>query len=209
MDICPETTYREFVSSRRTAHANLSHSGQNDRRVQKTVASLREALHSLIREKPYDEIVVKEILDRANVGRSTFYTHFRDKDELLASSIENIVNSARAVPIPRSGKINERLLWFGLPIFEYHARQRAQRHGAMSPAAARVLHEQLRIALIKMIDQAVGRDVRGARADLVVQLVASNFILVFRWWLEQKNPLPPAEADKLFRRLVQPMLGAF
>jgi len=55
----------------------------NDRRIQKTKNLLHQALGSLIREKPYDAIVVKEILDRANVGRSTFYTHFRDKDELL------------------------------------------------------------------------------------------------------------------------------
>jgi len=41
---------------------------------------LARALVSLIREKPYDEMVVKEILDRANVGRSTFYTHYRNKD---------------------------------------------------------------------------------------------------------------------------------
>jgi len=51
-----------------------------DRRVQKTRTLLHEALVSLIREKPYDEMVVKEILDRANVGRSTFYTHYRNKD---------------------------------------------------------------------------------------------------------------------------------
>ena len=58
----------------------------NDRRIQKTKNLLHQALGSLIREKPYDAIVVKEILDRANVGRSTFYTHFRDKDELLVKA---------------------------------------------------------------------------------------------------------------------------
>jgi hypothetical protein len=45
-----------------------------DRRIQKTQRLLHEALFSLIHEKSYDAIVVKEILDRANVGRSTFYT---------------------------------------------------------------------------------------------------------------------------------------
>jgi len=53
-----------------------------DRRIQKTKSLLHEALGSLIREKPYDAIVVQEILDRANVGRSTFYMHFSDKDDL-------------------------------------------------------------------------------------------------------------------------------
>jgi AcrR family transcriptional regulator len=57
-----------------------------DRRIQKTTSLLRQALVSLIAEKPYDSIVVKEILDRANVGRSTFYTHFRDQDDCLSAA---------------------------------------------------------------------------------------------------------------------------
>jgi hypothetical protein len=48
-----------------------------DRRVARTHKFLRDALHSLIAEKDYDSIVVKEILDRADVGRSAFYAHFR------------------------------------------------------------------------------------------------------------------------------------
>ena len=57
-----------------------------DRRIERTKRLLHGALGSLIHQKSYDDIVVKEILARANVGRSTFYTHFRDKDELLESS---------------------------------------------------------------------------------------------------------------------------
>jgi len=64
-----------------------------DRRVARTQKLLRDALHSLIRERDYDSIAVKEILDRANVGRSAFYTHFRDKDELLASSIYDLLGT--------------------------------------------------------------------------------------------------------------------
>src|SRR5437588_12521152 len=91
-----------------------------DRRVQKTQKLLREALFSLIREKNYDSIVVKDILDRANVGRSTFYMHFRDKDDLLASSICDLLGTIPSSH-PKSGDgCNERILWFSLPIFEHH-----------------------------------------------------------------------------------------
>src|SRR5687768_16310564 len=64
-----------------------------DRRVKRTRASLRDALIGLAAEKPYGAIAVKEILDRANVGQSTFYTHFRDKDELLLSGIHEILRT--------------------------------------------------------------------------------------------------------------------
>jgi AcrR family transcriptional regulator len=62
-----------------------------DRRVQKTQRLLRDALVSLIHDKSYDSIAVKEILDRANVGRSAFYAHFHDKHALLASGIHQML----------------------------------------------------------------------------------------------------------------------
>jgi AcrR family transcriptional regulator len=64
-----------------------------DRRVARTQKLLHGALHSLIHERDYDSIAVKEILDRANVGRSAFYMHFRDKDDLLAATFHDIFNS--------------------------------------------------------------------------------------------------------------------
>jgi AcrR family transcriptional regulator len=52
---------------------------------------VRSALATLVSEKPYEDIVVKEILHRANIGRSTFYTRFGDKDELLLSCIHDML----------------------------------------------------------------------------------------------------------------------
>ena len=94
------------------------HEGRTkDRRIQKTEALLRDALAALVREKPYDDIVVKEILARANVGRSTFYTHFRDKDELLLSGIQGMLGSTRPAGGGRvPGKPWESIVWFSLPI---------------------------------------------------------------------------------------------
>jgi AcrR family transcriptional regulator len=186
-----------------------------DRRVQKTQNLLREALHSLIGEKPYDSIVVKEILDRANVGRSTFYTHFRDKDELLFSSIHDMVYSAQSTPVPRSGQWYERIVWFSLPIFEYHHRHRRKGEARMGTRGKAILHEHLRSALSAMIADAVRVEFQGGRkaarlisADLLVQYVASTFILVFNWWLESRNPLPPKEVNDLFHALILPTLAA-
>ena len=80
-----------------------------DRRVQKTQGLLREALVSLIHEKSYNAIAVKEILDRANVGRSTFYTHFRDKDELLVSGIHEMMRSLHSAGLPSPAKGYEKI----------------------------------------------------------------------------------------------------
>jgi AcrR family transcriptional regulator len=84
-----------------------------DRRVQKTQDLLHAALASLIHEKAYDSISVKEILDRANVGRSTFYMHFVDKDELLASVIRDMLRAVQSKEPPSSAKPHERIISTG------------------------------------------------------------------------------------------------
>jgi AcrR family transcriptional regulator len=61
-----------------------------DRRIQKTLQHLQNALSELIAEKHYDDITIQEILDRANVGRSTFYAHFENKDQLLRSILIDV-----------------------------------------------------------------------------------------------------------------------
>ena len=61
-----------------------------DRRVQKTRKFLQDALIELVAEKGYESVTIREILDRANVGRSTFYAHFQDKDQLLHSILDRL-----------------------------------------------------------------------------------------------------------------------
>jgi len=61
-----------------------------DRRVQKTRKLLQDALIELVAEKGYETITIQELLERANVGRSTFYAHFQDKDQLLYSILDRL-----------------------------------------------------------------------------------------------------------------------
>jgi len=61
-----------------------------DRRVQKTRKLLQDALMALVTEKGYESVTIQEILDKANVGRSTFYAHFQDKDQLLHSILDRL-----------------------------------------------------------------------------------------------------------------------
>ena len=118
-----------------------------DRRIQKTQALLHEALGSLIREKPYDEIVVKEILDRANVGRSTFYMHYRDKDELLASGIHEMLRAAHAAEGAPPGKKDERIIRFSLAVFEHIHRHRQAGTAGMGARGRAIIHEHLQRVL--------------------------------------------------------------
>ncbi|BDT93411.1 TetR family transcriptional regulator [Nocardia sputorum] len=71
-----------------------------DRRVRRTRAMLHRALIELMIERSYDRITVRDILDRADVGRSTFYAHYRDKDDLLLRSSTDYLRAAMAAAEP-------------------------------------------------------------------------------------------------------------
>lgn len=186
-----------------------------DRRIQKTQKLLREALVSLIHEKTYDSIVVKEILDRANVGRSTFYMHFRDKDELLVSGIHDMLRSVQPAGLPPSAKSYEQIIWFSLPIFEQINRHRRAGEARIGTRGRAIIHEHLQKVLAELIADDVKKNFQSRRktaaqipSDIVVQYVASTFILVLNWWVESRSPLPPKDVDDLFRVLILPTLAA-
>ena len=61
-----------------------------DRRIGKTRKALKEALTDLILERGYEAVTVQEVISRADVGRSTFYAHFVDKDALLMAILADL-----------------------------------------------------------------------------------------------------------------------
>ena len=64
-----------------------------DARVRKTRDALGDALVELMQQRPFDSITVQDVLDRANVGRSTFYSHYSDKDDLLMSDADEFMDT--------------------------------------------------------------------------------------------------------------------
>lgn len=190
---------------------------QTDRRIERTRALLHEALGALIREKPYDQISVTEILDRAGISRSTFYIHFRDKDELLASSMRALLLGVLSMDGGATTDAAERMVAFSPPLLTHiheHGRSAKAKLGERGRA---ILHQHLRRVLSEWIVQTMEGDraLRGSRSvkspiapDLLAQHVASTFVLILHWWLDHDRGTSLAEADKLFRTLVMPVLRA-
>lgn len=186
-----------------------------DRRVQRTRRLLHEALLSLIVEKKYESITVQEILDRADVGRSTFYMHFQDKDELLVSGLQNVnrlLKSSQAASASPPGKSYERIIGFSLAMFEHAIEYRAV-HRALFGANPEV-HRHIHSALAAVIGQEVKMQFQKRRRgncfvspELLTHFLVSTYISVLTWWLNSRNPVPPKDMDAAYRHLVLPCLA--
>jgi AcrR family transcriptional regulator len=182
-----------------------------DRRVQKTRKLLFDAFGALLLEKRYESIVVREILDRANVGRSTFYSHFSDKEALLVSAIRDVL--AAASETPSTTRRSENVVRFSRPIFQHIAQHLRNAKGRMGLRTRAIVHERLRQVLAEQLASDIAA--LGSRpasdpvpSELLVQHVTSTFVTVLNWWVESRSKLSPGEVDDVFRALVLPSLSA-
>lgn len=173
-----------------------------DRRVARTRNALHDALMSLVLRKGYDAVTIQDILDEADVGRSTFYSHYAGKDELLRDGFRRLraeLGAARAAGVNKPGKPSS----FTLALFE-HARDYKRVYRALigSRGSSIVLHE-IRRVLTELVRKDAGVRARaGVPADLRVQFVVGALLTVLTWWLEKRPGLAPSEVDAMFRRLM-------
>lgn len=183
---------------------------ESDRRVERTKTSLHHALLGLAREKPYPSIAVKEILDRANVGRSTFYAHFRDKDDLLESGIHQMLRSMPGGQHP--GDRADGVVAFSLPLLQYIDEHRRSAGPKMKHEGRAAMHQRLRRVLTDVVAERVAHispqpSAAAISLDLISRHIAATFVLVLNWWIEAEPAWTPEEVDAQFRRLVTPALA--
>ncbi|MGH6897167.1 MAG: TetR/AcrR family transcriptional regulator [Geminicoccaceae bacterium] len=180
-----------------------------DRRIARTRAMLQHALISLILEKSYEAITIKDICDAANVGRSTFYAHYTSKDDLKRSGLENLrrvlLDRQRdALATPRG--IRDRSLGFSLTMFE-HARDHLHLYRALvGGRGGTVALGSIRQILSDLVRDELAASVDKNSADvipreLVVHYVVGAYMAVLTWWLDGGAKLPPQRIDAMFRRL--------
>ena len=198
----------------RTTTRVLSGAEPTDRRVQRTRALLHEALGALMREKTYDRISVADILDRAKVSRSTFYLHFRDKDDLLASGMRALLCGFPARQACATADLTEGMVAFSLPLLTHIQQHQRSARAKLGERGRAILHAHLRTVLaewiLQSLDGARRSSSRSRRAPLtpalLAQHIAATFVLVLHWWLDHDGNASAADADKVFRALVMPLL---
>jgi len=178
---------------------------QVDERIRRTHARLGSALVALIHEKPFNDVTVQEVLDRASVGRSTFYLHFRNKNDLLLSQLETFLDTMSSTLNNRKEESHR-----VLPVAEMFSHIGAQNRIYRALADAGRLNDFFDLAqgyFSRAIEQRL-RESRRCSHLLHEELSARSYALgasllaLLKWWVDRGAKEAPRSMDELFHRIV-------
>src|SRR5262245_43839664 len=176
-----------------------------DARVRRTRDALGDALVALMQEKPFDSITVQDVLDRAQVGRSTFYSHFSDKDDLLMSDADEFFESI-AMALSVHGDKSDRV--FPVKEFFSHIIDAKQFLDALKSAGK--MHVNFELAqghFARGIEKRLKELPRGAAIPESERAMrafahAGALLSLLTWWIDRGMKEPPEEMDRLFHKMV-------
>lgn len=179
---------------------------KEDRRVRRTRQLLHQALLALTVERGYDAITVQDVLDRAEVARSTFYAHFRDKDDLLLAGFQEMSGALPGNLFAFAEGESADYPNFGLTLFRHIGEQRALAKAFLSSAAGRMVYDHLRnLIVVETRDWLSGRvdiSASGLPPELVVQHVVGALFGLLSWWVDHEFPYTADEMGAICQRLV-------
>lgn len=179
-----------------------------DRRAQRTRELLQKALVELIAERGYDAITIQDIVDRANVGRTTFYLHYTSKDELFMSCHEAIIRELHIGPLHPLSR--EELLSSEIPVemssaYRHLENRRTQLYPIFQGRDSRLILRQIRDRSAQEIEANL-RDVFAEvdstiPLDLLANYLAGAQIALMQWWLEKRRPQTADQLTQALHRL--------
>ncbi len=184
-----------------------------DRRVQRTRKLLRDALIALILEKGYDQITVQNIIDRANIGRSTFYAHYLDKEDLMEHSLEKLREELEQHMAETAGDEEREAPIPSLPLFRHTQKQHHLYKAMIGGRGIDIVVKAINEALVKHAEAHFERLESDGRRLTIPLPVATTYLagslqILLRWWLDNGMPYTPERMDEMFRQLTTPGISA-
>ena len=179
-----------------------------DRRIERTRESLQRALIELISERDYGAITIQEIVDRANVGRTTFYLHYNSKDELFISCHEAMVSEFPIGALHPLSK--EEMLSPEAPPGTTAAYKHLE---AARPQLSAIFQGKDSLLILRRIRDSNAQEIEAnlrkafADSDITMPLdVLANYlagaqIALLQWWLEKRQPHKLEKLAQMFHRL--------
>ena len=186
-----------------------------DRRQQKTREAIFEAFSTLLSSKSYTKITIQEIIDRANVGRSTFYSHFETKDDLLREMCTELFDHVFSEHLDMENT-HDFSLASGDPAslithILYHLRDnRRNVIGILSCESGELFLRFFRQYLNELITRhllaGVKRKNQIVPEEFLVNHIAGSFVGMVKWWIKNDMRQSPEELAKYFLSVTLPVM---
>ncbi|GHO81779.1 TetR family transcriptional regulator [Ktedonobacter sp. SOSP1-85] len=179
---------------------------KQDRRSRRTRQLVRSALAELLQEKRYEEITVRDILERANIGSSTFYAHYFDKDDVQASLLKELFEQLLQQLLSRSGKQE---VVPSLELFQHVQQNIPQLQGLIRSRSGETLWKVVERTMSQTIEHTLtgatsAPEDKGVPAPLVAHYLATTFLTLLKWWLAEDMPYSVEQMDEFFQQLTLP-----
>jgi AcrR family transcriptional regulator len=176
-----------------------------DRRVRRTRDVLGDALVELMHEKPFEDITVQQVLDRAHIGRATFYAHYSDKNDLFLSDVEDFFEGM-AFLLGRRGEVSNRVA----PVQEFfaHVAEWHEFHAALvASGKIRDVWELGRGYFARAIEQRLSalpsaHAITSTRRAALAHAFSGALLSLLSWWLDSGMPASAEQMDDLYHQMV-------
>jgi AcrR family transcriptional regulator len=187
-------------------HLPLAESNRKtDARVRRTRDALGDALIALMQEKPFDTITVQDVLDKAHVSRSTFYSHYSDKDDLLMSDAEEFFERL-SMALSAHGDKSDRV--FPVKEFFTHLADVQPFYKALVKSGR--FQENMELARghfargieRRLSELSRARSIPANELPAIAFTHAGALLSLLTWWLDRGMREPPEQMDNLFHRMV-------
>ncbi|WP_052460853.1 TetR/AcrR family transcriptional regulator [Microbacterium gorillae] len=177
-----------------------------DPRVARSRARLQQALVSLARERALDTITVRDIADRAQLNRSTFYEHYADKETLLADALEQAADRVGRPLLSTVRDAPARTMPLELLAYLSHIRDNADLYrrvlGAHGSAlVASRLRSHIGAITAQVVEVVSPEEFVELPTDVVGEALGGTALGVIAAWL-RRDPLPPVSVPAEWLRLV-------
>lgn len=181
---------------------------KTDRRSKRTQHIVMQALIALMQEKRYETITVQEILDRADVGRSTFYSHYRDKEDLMETLLAHMIDAVTRMDNLPSETGSQRLLPVR-ELFEHVQENHELFKGVTRGHGLELFAEKgQKYWSQKVVSTLQARLPEGQQPTVPIPILAhfvsGTLVMMLRWWLDNKMPYSPTEMDEMCHKLIMP-----
>jgi AcrR family transcriptional regulator len=175
-----------------------------DRRIQRTRDALRAAMITLLEERGWDDINIQDLCELANVGRSTFYLHFQNKEELLVGGFDDLRAWVRMQAAQR--KTETDAIPFVRGLIEHVYEQRNLFRSIIGKRSGHVVQKRFREMVCKLVEEEGLRPHAGWKQKAGARYIAGALVELLAWWVDSGKAHTADEIEELFYQLALPSI---